>query len=110
MPASRVALATTVALGVSFLIGQLGAWRDLVAQGFYLPTSAHASFFYILTALHAAHLVAGLILLLYVIGRVGRSERRGDTEEMPFLLGIGATFWHFFGALWVYLFAMLALV
>lgn len=110
MSASRSALVATVILGISFLIGQLGAWRDLVAQGFYLPTSPHAAFFYILTALHAAHLAAGLILLFYVIARVSRSERRGDTDDMPFLLGVGATFWHFFGVLWVYLFAMLALV
>jgi cytochrome c oxidase subunit 3 len=108
MSASRSALGATVILGISFLIGQVGAWRDLVADGFYLPTSPHASFFYVLTALHAAHLTAGLILLLYVAARVSRSERHGDTDDMPFLLGIGATFWHFFGALWIYLVAMLA--
>ncbi len=110
MSGSKVALAATVLLGVAFLVGQLGAWRDLAAQGYYLPTNPHASFFYILTALHAAHLVAGLILLLYVTRRVAGSESRGDTGDMPFLMGIGATFWHFFGALWVYLFAMLSLV
>ena len=108
--ASRIGLSATVILGCAFVIGQFGAWRDLAAAGYYLPTSPHASFFYILTALHAAHLAAGLILLLYITGRVTFSARRGDEEEMPFLLGLGATFWHFFGALWIYLFAMLALV
>lgn len=110
MSGARTGLTATVILGIGFVIGQFGAWRDLVAAGYYLPTSPHASFFYILTALHAAHLVAGMLLLLYVTGRVSLSARRDDAEEMPFLLGIGATFWHFFGALWVYLFAMLSLV
>ncbi len=107
LAASRGALIATVLLGVGFLVGQFGAWRDLAAQGYYLPSNPHASFFYILTSLHAAHLVAGLILLLYVTGRVSGAERRGDAPDMPFILGIGATFWHFFGALWIYLFAML---
>ncbi|MGD8329458.1 MAG: cytochrome c oxidase subunit 3 [Acidobacteriota bacterium] len=107
---ARTALFATVLLGVGFVVGQFAAWRDLAAAGYYLPTSPHASFFYILTALHIAHLAAGLILLLYITERVSFSPRRGDGEEMPFLLGVGATFWHFFGALWIYLFALLALV
>jgi len=107
---ARTALLATVLLGAGFVVGQFAAWRDLAAAGYYLPTSPHASFFYILTALHIAHLAAGLILLLYITERVSFSSRRGDGEEMPFLLGIGATFWHFFGALWIYLFALLALV
>lgn len=110
MRGALVALAATVLFGVGFVVGQLGAWRDLVAAGYYLPSGPHASFFYILTALHAAHLTVGLLLLLYVTVRVGRSESAGDGEGMAFLLGIAATFWHFFGALWLYLFAMLALV
>jgi cytochrome c oxidase subunit 3 len=110
MGAARSGLIATMILGIAFVVGQFGAWRDLVSAGYYLPTSPHASFFYILTALHAAHLTVGLVLLLYVTGRVSFAERRDDIEEVPFLLGIGATFWHFFGALWVYLFAMLALV
>ena len=107
---SRSSLATTVLLGIAFLIGQFGAWLDLAAAGYYVPTNPHSSFFYILTGLHAVHLMAGLIILAYLIGRVSLSERRGDADAMPFVLSIGATFWHFFGALWIYLFAMLSLV
>jgi cytochrome c oxidase subunit 3 len=110
LAAARTSLIATVILGVAFVIGQFGAWRDLVAGGYYLPSSPHASFFYILTALHAAHLAAAMVLLLYITRRISVAERRGDREDMPFLLGVGSTFWHFFGALWIYLFAMLALV
>jgi len=110
LAAARTSLIATLILGIAFVIGQFGAWRDLVAGGYYLPTSPHASFFYMLTALHAAHLTVVMVLLLYITRRVSVAERRGDSEELPFLLGIGSTFWHFFGALWIYLFAMLALV
>lgn len=107
---SRSSLFTTILLGIGFLIGQFGAWRALAAGGYYLPSNPHSSFFYILTGLHAAHLTAGLILLIYLVQRVTFAGRRGDAEAMPFMLTIGATFWHFFGALWIYLFAMLALI
>lgn len=108
--AARSAMIAAVVLGVSFLIGQLGAWRDLAAAGYYLPTSPHASFFYVLTALHAAHLAAGLVLLLYVTRGMGSATRAVAGDEALFLLGIGATVWHFFGALWLWLFALLALI
>ncbi len=106
--AVKVSLATTILLGLTFLLGQFGAWRQMVAEGYYLPTNPHSSFFYILTGLHAAHLTAGLLVLAYVGGRVSMAGWRDDRQEMPFLLSVGATFWHFFGALWLYLFLMLS--
>ena len=40
-------------LGLGFLVGQVGAWRQLVAAGVYLPTNPHSSFFFMLTGAHA---------------------------------------------------------
>src|SRR5205814_9687034 len=48
------------ALGVLFLIGQYAAWRNLAAQGIYLATNPSSSFFYVLTAAHAIHLIGGV--------------------------------------------------
>jgi len=107
LTAVKVSLATTILLGLTFLAGQFAAWRQMVAEGYYLPTNPHSAFFYILTGLHAAHLGVGLLVLAYVGGRVSLAGWRNDRQEMPFLLSMGATFWHFFGALWVYLFLML---
>ncbi len=95
-------------LGVSFLVGQLVVWQQLVTAGVYVPTSPHASFFYILTGLHGVHLLAGLILLLYTVGRIGNVKGHGDALDWNALMAPSATFWHFFGVLWLYLFAMLA--
>jgi cytochrome c oxidase subunit 3 len=98
---------TTALLGVAFVTGQLAAWRDLVAQGVYVPTNPYSAFFYILTGLHALHLTAGLIFLLYVAYRIFRRKGAGTDGSLNTLLGLSATFWHFFGALWIYLFALL---
>ena len=59
-PTSRTAAVRkrfAVALGILFLAGQLEAWRELNAAGVYLPSNPAASFFYILTTVHAVHVI-----------------------------------------------------
>ena len=53
-------------LGVLFLLGQALAWRQLKELGIYVATSPSSSFFYVLTASHAFHLVGGVAALVYV--------------------------------------------
>jgi cytochrome c oxidase subunit 3 len=43
-----------------FLAGQLWAWQQLNAAGYFLASDPAASFFYLLTALHGLHLLGGL--------------------------------------------------
>ena len=45
-------LSLTVLLGLGFLALQLSAWRQLAAQGIYLASNPHSSFFYLLPAVH----------------------------------------------------------
>jgi cytochrome c oxidase subunit 3 len=98
-------LGSTVLLGALFLVGQVVAWRDLIGQGVLVPTSPHGAFFYILTGMHGLHLVAGLLYLVYV----WRSVRHADSERAAWLQRQAATYWHFMGGLWVFLFAVLHL-
>lgn len=95
-----------VALGVLFLAGQLAAWWSLVRAGVFLPTSPHASFFYMLTAVHGAHVVGGLGALAWVLHRTRAgayaSARDGGITH-------AAAFWHFMGAIWLYLLILLTL-
>ena len=104
-----VSVVTTALLGIAFVLGQFAAWRDLVAQGVYVPTNPYSAFFYILTGLHVLHLTAGLIFLLYVARRIFTREGSRDDGALTTLLNLVATFWHFFGALWIYLFVLLTL-
>jgi len=104
---ASASVVTTALLGIAFVIGQLAAWRDLVAQGVYVPTNPYSSFFYILTGLHVLHLTAGLMFLLYVAWRIFRHKGSEDSALLSTLLNLSATFWHFFGALWLYLFVLL---
>ena len=55
-------LGATLALGAMFLAGQWMAWRQLTAQGFAFDQNATPAsyFFYLITGLHAAHLLLGV--------------------------------------------------
>ena len=56
---ARAGFVAAVALGVAFVGGQLGAWRALEGAGFVVSTLPQSAFFYMLTGVHAVHLVAG---------------------------------------------------
>jgi cytochrome c oxidase subunit 3 len=96
-------LTATLALGLLFVAGQYEAWRELAAQGLYLATNANSSFYYVLTAMHGLHLLAGIGALVFVISRLvvaGNRFRRSTFEAT-------AIYWHFMGVLWLYLLLVL---
>ena len=50
-------------LAVVFIIGQVIAWRQLIAQGYFFNSNIANSYFYLFTTLHVLHLVGGLFFL-----------------------------------------------
>lgn len=106
-------LMVSLFLGFGFLAAQLLAWRQLVGQGIYLATNPHSSFFYVLSGLHALHLLGGISGLSYLWLRARRgakesSEAQSDAKRRATADAIGL-YWHFMDGLWVYLFALLFL-
>lgn len=95
--ASRLILATGV-MGVAFLGSQVNAWLILIDRGAYLQQNPYSGFFYLFTALHAAHLVGGLGALAFVT--FSRNRRRE-------VIDAAAYYWHFLGVLWIALFFVL---
>jgi cytochrome c oxidase subunit III len=90
-------LYVTLLLGLGFVAGQYAAWLQLRSQGLYLATNPSSSFFYLLTAVHALHVLGGLIGLTYVMSKLRRVVLRRST------LDTFSYYWHFMGILWVYL-------
>src|SRR5215467_13378340 len=97
-------LALTVVLGLSFLVGQWAAWRELAARGFYVSTNPSSSFFYLLTGTHGLHLFGGVLALL--VGVVAALLRR-PIESRLVILDITGWYWHFMAVLWIYLLCLL---
>lgn len=97
-------LALTAILGLSFLAGQWLVWRELAASGFYVATSPSSSFFYLLTGMHGAHLLGGILALL--AASVAYFLRKSaDTRGV--MVDITAWYWHFMTFLWVYILCLL---
>jgi cytochrome c oxidase subunit 3 len=91
----------TLFLGLLFVGGQYVAWSQLRAEGVYLATNPSSSFFYLLTAIHALHVLGGLGGLIYVIRNLNKSVLQRSQ------LVATARYWHFMGILWVYLLLLL---
>ena len=100
---AKLYLLLTLVLGIVFLGGQYTAWIKLRAEGFYLATNPSSSFFYLLTVLHALHLLGGLAGLGLVIMRFGKPQptlRISTIEAVSY-------YWHFMDVLWIYLLLLL---
>lgn len=101
-------LAVTVILGLGFLASQLFAWRQLAAQGIYVSSNPHSSFFYLLSATHGVHLFGGLLALIYLTLR-SRAPANSEIAVVKHQAGADSVtlYWHFMDVLWVYLFVLL---
>lgn len=105
--AKKWLLVTTV-LGGTFISSQILAWTELVRRGMYVQSNPYAGFFYILTALHAIHVLGGIIALGSVLLRSWHGT--SNEEELlrrRTLAGVTGWYWHFMGGLWVVLFLLL---
>ena len=90
---------------IAFLLGQLLAWKQLVAAGYRMTTNPADAFFYLITAIHGLHVLGGLVAL----GRTGgKLRRRVGMEALRLSVELCATYWHFLLAVWVVLFVLLA--
>jgi cytochrome c oxidase subunit 3 len=107
--ALRRALNLTTALGVAFLVIQAGSWlwwsgavsaRWSESEAFRLALTG----FYVLSGLHALHVIGGIAALITTSVRAirGRYTSRNHAG-----LRYCAMYWHFLDALWLVLFAIL---
>jgi cytochrome c oxidase subunit 3 len=101
----RASAIAACVFAVAFLCGQLWAWRELSALGFFAAANPANAFFYLLTAVHALHLAGGIVAL----GRTsGRAWGEFDWRELRSSLQLCAIYWRFLLIVWLFMFAMLA--
>ena len=98
-------LVLTIFFGVSFGVCQFFGWSQLVSEGKYLSgNNVSASYIYLLTVTHLAHVFGGIIALLFIYFRA-INNRYSSNNFHPVKLAI--RFWHFLALLWLYLFLFL---
>jgi len=93
----------TAILAIIFVVSQFLGFEEIISSGFYFTgpgSSVTTSYVYILVLLHLLHLFAGIIVLSVVILRFNNQKYK--KSKLGFELAL--IFWHFLGALWIYLF------
>jgi cytochrome c oxidase subunit 3 len=99
-----VGLCAGGASAVTFLIGQLLAWRELSGAGYFLASNPANSFFYLITAVHGLHLMGGLVAL----GRTTAKLWRGvAVTQLRLSVELCAIYWHFLLLVWLVLLGLL---
>ena len=107
LKALKTALFVTFVLGVAFLLGQWSVWSELVDNKIFFggaTANPSGSFLYVLTGVHGFHLVTGLIYLIIVLNSAFRFKVHSKNMLQ---LEMCTTYWHFLGALWIYLYLFL---
>ena len=102
--ALRQWLGITAVLGIAFVSGQIVLWREMTASGVLLTSTLHSSFFYVLSGVHAVHILGGLIALAMVSVKAWGGRLSSISFEP---LRLCATYWHFMGGVWLYLILLL---
>lgn len=109
-------LGATLLLGSLFAGLQVLGWRELMMQGVPfqgIASSSSGQFIYLISALHVAHLLGGMLFLLALLFRVSHANRDA-VRTLVFIrnpyhrrqLRLLGTYWHFIDILWVALFAV----
>ncbi len=100
----RYSLIAGAALTLLFVGGQLVAWEQMAAAGFYAAKNPANAFFYLLTGLHALHLLGGLCFVVVLGLKLNRKESK---EELGQSVALCATYWHYLLLVWIVLFTFL---
>jgi len=97
-----------LAFGVAFILGQIFNWRSM-APGLYasVPHPLYPFTFYMLTGLHAAHVLGGFIPLGIVIGRAQKLRYSSSEYEGVRLV---RQYWDYLGVVWLVLLTTLWVV
>ena len=104
---SRIWLAATALLGMTFIAGQCYEFTEFFYEGLKLQVNLFGSTFFVLTGFHGTHVTVGVIWLwslfaMAVRGRLPQS-RALDVE-------ICGLYWHFVDVVWVAIFTLVYLI
>lgn len=97
----------TFLLGLGFLIGVVFVeWRLAAHEGLTPSSGAAGAAFYMMTGMHAFHVLTGLIFLAIV----WFNGRRGLYDEKHYPVEAAAVYWHFVDVVWIVFYPALYLV
>jgi len=103
-----IGLAAAFVLGLIFVVLQYFGWTELYNIGVPLDGNPSGSFFYVISGVHAAHVLGGIAALLVALYHAV-TLRFEVTEPRKTRFSLVVQYWHFVDILWVYLFLFILL-
>ena len=91
-------------LTFSFLAGQTLASLQLIELGYHVSDNPANAFFYLLTGLHALHLIGGLFVWIRTQYRV---QLGLDVSKVARSVELCAIYWHYLLVVWLIIFVLL---
>ncbi len=102
-------LLATFALGGTFLVNKAVEWQELAVA----PTSIFKNYplaatsYYITTGVHGVHVVAGLVMIIYLLAKTFKGGYLSGDSEAVHHFGL---YWHFVDIVWIFLFPLFYLI
>jgi cytochrome c oxidase subunit 3 len=93
-------------LALAFLVGQFLVWLQFISLGYYVSSNPANAYFYVFTALHALHLLGGLIYWFITIRKVWVTSDI-VVAKAKHTVELCAIYWHFLLAVWIVLFGLM---
>lgn len=104
------ALMATMVLSIIFMIAQFIGWSSLFQQKIFINTDNSASYLYVISGLHFAHVIGGLPFLGMFLFKARKQMKEPvsvlvyfSDPEKRLKLRLLTIYWHFLDALWIYL-------
>ena len=104
---TSIYLAITFLMGLAFAISQFIGFNQIIENGYHFtgPTSTiTTSFIFLIAFVHLVHVLAGLLVLAFVIFN---NSKRKYSKNNTLGFELASIFWHFVDILWIYLFLFL---
>ena len=104
----RVLLVLGFLMAVAFVGMQVMAWNTMDSMGIHLTGNPSGSFVYVISGIHAAHVLGGICALAIALIHAF-SLKDIATPKRIHRVDLTVTYWHFVDLLWLYLIGFLLL-
>ena len=98
----RLYLVASFVLGIAFVVLQYKGWMTLFGMGIELTGNPSGSFLYLISGVHALHIIGGLAAMLVALLHAFSLPCR-PTSRRVVRFELVNHYWHFVDALWIYL-------
>lgn len=105
----KTGLIAALILGTAFMVLQYFGWQDLFTRGIDFRMNVSGSFFYLITGVHAAHVLGGIAAItVALIHAYSLKFEQNEKRENRFRMTVH--YWHFVDLLWIYLLIFLNVI